>query len=161
MKRYRQQRYFNYTVQVGAGWQFAPKSSARVAVDYGPLTVSVKGGNVDFTVFSTAIDYMWNVGHVMMGYDPERRYEVQLFLGPVVTMRSNSSRETSDEELNNSKTLFGVELGTQLGYHLTNRIKLFAEPKVRFLSGNGLLRQSTIQGRDIITSLTLGSSYSF
>ena len=161
VKRYRQQRYFNYTAMAGFGWQFAPNSAARLALDYGPLTVSVKGGNVDFTMMSASIDYMWNVGNVMMGYDPERKYDVQLLFGPVATMRSGSSRETSDEELNKGKTLFGLSLGSQLSYQVAPHFKVFAEPKVRFLSGNGLLRQSTIQGKDIITSLTFGTSYSF
>ena len=97
----------------------------------------------------------------MMGYDPERKYDVQLLFGPVATMRSGSSRETSDEELNKGKTLFGLSLGSQLSYQVAPHFKVFAEPKVRFLSGNGLLRQSTIQGKDIITSLTFGTSYSF
>lgn len=161
VKRYRQQRYFNYTALVGIGRILTPTSAVRLAVDYGPLTVSVKGGNVDFTMIGVGLDYLVNVSNLMMGYDPERKYDVQLLIGPAATMRSSSSRETSDEELNKGKTLFGAEIGTQLSYRVAPRFQVFAEPKVRFLSGNGLLRQSTVQGKDLITSVVLGTNFRF
>ena len=63
--------------------------------------------------------------------------------------------------MNKSKTLFGVELGTQLAYRVAPRFQVFAEPKVRMLSGNGLLRQSNVQGKDIITSLVIGTNFRF
>ena len=161
VKRYRQQRYFNYTAMAGIGRIFTPTSSVRLAVDYGPLTVSAKGGNVDFTMIGVGLDYLLNVGNLMMGYDPDRKYDVQLLIGPAATMRSASSVETSDEDLNKSKTLFGVELGTQLAYRVAPRFQVFAEPKVRMLSGNGLLRQSNVQGKDIITSVVIGTNFKF
>ena len=112
-------------------------------------------------MIGVGVDYMLNVSNLMMGYDPERKYDVQLLFGPAAMMRSSSSRETSDEELNKGKTLFGAELGTQLSYRVASRFQVFAEPKVRFLSGNGLLRQSNVQGKDLITSLVIGTNFRF
>ena len=103
VKRYRQQRYFNYTAMAGIGRILTPTSSVRLAADYGPLTVSVKGGNVDFTMIGVGVDYLLNISNLMMGYDPDRKYDVQLLFGPAAMMRSGSSRETSDEELNKGK----------------------------------------------------------
>lgn len=161
VKRYRQQRYFNYTAMAGIGRILTHTSSVRLAADYGPLTVSVKGGNVDFTMIGVGVNYLLNISNLMMGYDPDRKYDVQLLFGPTAMMRSSSSRETSDEELNKGKTLFGAELGTQLSYRVASRFQVFAEPKVRFLSGNGLLRQSNVQGKDLITSLVIGTNFRF
>lgn len=159
-KRYELKRHFNYQAMLAAGRILSPISSARVAVDFSPLSVDMKGGAVSYNMASGSVDYLLNLSNLMMGFDSERKYDVQLLAGMVASMRLSPSGEVPDEDMNKSKLFIGGELGVQASYKVSSRFKVFLEPLIR-IYGKKLLKQSTIQGTDMMMSLQAGTSFSF
>lgn len=159
-KRYELKRHFNYQAMLAAGRIFTPISSARVAVDFSPLSVDMKGGAASYNMVSGSVDYLLNLSNLMMGFDAERKYDVQLLAGLVASMRLAPSDEVSDEDMNKSKLFMGGELGVQTSYKVSSRFKVFLEPLIR-IYGKKLLKQSSIQGTDIVIALRAGTCFSF
>ena len=93
---------------------------------------------------SGSLDYMLNLTNLMTGYDPERKYDVQLFAGIVASMRLKQDNHF----------FIGGEAGLQTSYQVSRRFK------VRFY-GKELLMQDNVQGRDVMMSLHAGTSFSF
>lgn len=159
-KRYELKRHFNYQAMLAAGRILSPISSARVSVDFSPLSVDMKGGAASYNMASGSIDYLLNLSNLMMGFDSERKYDVQLLAGLVASMRLAPSEEVPDEDMNKSKLFIGGELGVQASCKVSPRFKVFLEPQIR-IYGKKLLKQSTIQGTDMLMSLRAGTSFSF
>ena len=136
MKRYELKRYFGYQAMINAGRIFTPLSSLRLGADYTPLSTDLKGENVKYDMASGSLDYMLNLTNLMTGYDPERKYDIQLFAGIVASVRMQTS------------------------YRVGRRFKVFLEPKIR-IYGKELLMQDNVQGSDIMMSLNAGTSFSF
>lgn len=150
MKRYEPKRYFNYMATISAGRIFTPLSSLRLAADYGPLSTDWKGKTLEYDMASGSLDYMLNLTNLMTGYDPERKYDVQLFAGIVASMRMKHE----------NRFFIGGEAGLQTSYRVGRRFKVFLEPKIR-IYGKELLMQDNVQGSDIMMSLNAGTSFSF
>ena len=131
MKRYEPKRNFNYQAMIAAGRTFTPLSS-------------------EYNMASGSLDYMLNLTNLMTGYDPERKYDVQLFAGIVASMRLKQD----------NRFFIGGEAGLQTSYQVSRRFKVFLEPKIRFY-GKELLMQDNVQGRDVMMSLHAGTSFSF
>lgn len=162
MKRFRLKNYLDYQAMVAAGYNFSPLSAARVSGDFGPYSIDLKSTAVKYNMATVGLDYLFNIGNLMMGYDPERKYDVQLLAGAVGSMRMKPSIEIDDEDMNKSKFFLGAELGMNLSYRIVDflNLKVFLEPKIRFYSKE-LLQQSSIQGVDMMTMMHLGATYSF
>lgn len=150
MKRYEPKRYFDYMATISAGRIFTPLSSLRLAADYGPLSTDRKGKTLEYDMASGSLDYMLNLTNLMTGYDPERKYDVQLFAGIVASMRMKHE----------NRFFIGGEAGLQTSYRVGRRFKVFLEPKIR-IYGKELLIQDNVQGSDIMMSLNAGTSFSF
>ena len=150
MKRYEPKRYFDYMATISAGRIFTPLSSLRLATDYGPLSTDRKGKTLEYDMASGSLDYMLNLTNLMTGYDPERKYDVQLFAGIVASMRMKHE----------NRFFIGGEAGLQTSYRVGRRFKVFLGPKIR-IYGKELLIQDNVQGSDIMMSLNAGTSFSF
>lgn len=159
-KRYELKRHFNYQAMLSAGRILTPISSARVSMDFNPLSVDMKGGTISYNIASGSVDYLLNLSNLMMGFDSERKYDVQLLAGLVASMRLAPSDEVPDEDMNKSKLFIGGELGVQASYKVSPHFNIFLEPQIR-IYGKRLLKQSTIQGTDMLMSLRAGTSFSF
>lgn len=85
---------------------------------------------------SGSLDYMLNLTNLMTGYDPERKYDVQLFAGIVASMRMKHE----------NRFFIGGEAGLQTSYRVGRRFKVFLEPKIR-IYGKELLMQDNVQER--------------
>lgn len=150
MKRYEPKRNFNYQAMIAAGRTFTPLSSLRFGADFGPFSAELKGKAIEYNMASGSLDYMLNLTNLMTGYDPERKYDVQLFAGIVASMRLKQD----------NRFFIGGEAGLQTSYQVSRRFKVFLEPKIRFY-GKELLMQDNVQGRDVMMSLHAGTSFSF
>ena len=84
MKRYEPKRYFDYMVTASVGRIFTPLSSLRLAADYGLCPQTGKGKPWIMIWQAEALTICWNLTNLMTGYDPERKYDVQLFAGIVL-----------------------------------------------------------------------------
>lgn len=150
MKRYELKRYFDYQAMINAGRIFTPLSSLRLGADYTPLSTDLKGETVKYDMASGSLDYMLNLTNLMTGYDPERKYDIQLFAGVVASVRMQHE----------SHFFIGGEAGLHTSYRVSRRFKVFLEPKIR-IYGKELLMQDNVQGSDIMMSLNAGTSFSF
>lgn len=150
VKRYALKRYFDYQAIITAGRIFTPLSSLRLGIDFGPFSVDLKEGEAKYNMPSGSLDYMLNLTNLMMGYDPERKYDVQLFAGIVASMRLKQE----------NSFFIGGEAGLQAFYQVSRRFKVFLEPKIR-IYGKELLMQNNVQGKDIMMSLHTGTCFSF
>ena len=150
MKRYELKRYFGYQAMINAGRIFTPLSSLRLGADYTPLSTDLKGKTVKYDMASGSLDYMLNLTNLMTGYDPERKYDIQLFAGVVASVRMQHE----------SRFFIGGEAGLHTSYRVNRRFKVFLEPKIR-IYGKELLMQDNVQGSDIMMSLNAGTSFSF
>ena len=150
MKRYELKRYFGYQAMINAGRIFTPLSSLRLGADYTPLSTDLKGKTVKYDMASGSLDYMLNLTNLMTGYDPERKYDIQLFAGVVASVRMQHE----------SRFFIGGEAGLHTSYRVNSRFKVFLEPKIR-IYGKELLMQDNVQGSDIMMSLNAGTSFSF
>ena len=99
---------------------------------------------------SGSLDYMLNLTNLMAGYDPERKYDIQLFAGVVASMRLKQE----------NRFFIGGEAGLQAAYRVSSRFNVFLEPKIR-VYGKELLMQDNVQGKDVMISLHAGTSFSF
>ena len=150
MKRYELKRYFGYQAMINAGRIFTPLSSLRLGADYTPLSTDLKGKTVKYDMASGSLDYMLNLTNLMTGYDPERKYDIQLFAGVVASVRMQHE----------SRFFIGGEAGLHTSYRVNRRFKVLLEPKIR-IYGKELLMQDNVQGSDIMMSLNAGTSFSF
>ena len=160
MKRFRLKNYLDYNAMIAAGYTLTPLSTVRISGDFGPFSIDLKSRAIKYNMPTVGLDYMLNLTNLMMGYDPERKYDIQLLAGMVGSLRMKPSQELADEELKKSRFFLGAETGVQASYQINNHFKVFLEPKVRFYSKE-LLMQSSIQGSDTMLLLHAGTTYTF
>lgn len=212
MKRYELKNSYGYQAAAHIGRVISPLSAFRLGGDFGPLTVDIKGGTKKYNLATISLDYMLNVTNLMTEYEPDRKWEAEIFAGLAATMRMKPSlpkpdvpetpeapevpeipedtpkdpigftRATEDgepnvptndstngkvdnpayteDDLNKSGFHFGAQVGMQLSYKLTPKIKLYIEPKMRFY-GKELLMHNNVSGMDVMMSMQLGASYRF
>ena len=160
MKRFRLKNYLDYNAMIAAGYTLTPLSTVRISGDFGPFSIDLKSRAIKYNMPTVGLDYMLNLTNLMMGYDPERKYDIQLLAGMVGSLRRKPSQELADEELKKSRFFLGAETGVQASYQINNHFKVFLEPKVRFYSKE-LLMQSSIQGSDTMLLLHAGTTYTF
>lgn len=159
VKRYELKHYFDYQAMLAVGRIFTPLSSLRFGIDFGPLSVDLKKGALKYNMASVSLDYLMNITNLMMAYNPERKFDVELFAGLVASMRLKPETDI-DSDLTRSRLFVGGEVGLQASYQVSRRFKVFVEPKIRFY-GKELLLQNYVQGKDVMTSLHAGTSFSF
>lgn len=68
-----------------------------------------------------SFDYMYSLSNAMLGMNPYRRFDFQLFAGPALLM---SGILEGDFESN-----YGLNAGAQLAWHMNNQFDWFLEPR--------------------------------
>ena len=132
-------------IGVSGGRQFFPCSGARVGLDYTALP-GRNGGDAR-KLISVSADYLFDITHFMGGYNPERKFGVEILAGPVLAFGSEPN-----------KTTFGVEGGLHFYYKLVKGFGVFAEPRMRMYTKN------ILAGGDLTpmhAAFSVGTSYRF
>lgn len=146
-KRYSAQK-LGPIFDVSAGRQFTPYSALRGGVEF--MSVSTRYDKErTFSYASLALDYMIGLSNIMAGYDEERPFGAELFVGPVCSFG-----------LNGGGTHFGLEGGARVYYKMQNGFDLYAEPKFRAYTGN-FMNYKSYKGTPLMMSFSLGTSYHF
>lgn len=155
----------DYTAALAGELHLTPYTGLRLMADYTRLTdndiysytqrryeleqpryrtglVSAKYDYLDFSV-----DYLFNIGTLLQGYDKERRWNLAFAVGPVFSMRINESFQIAEGEsvldatqatppiIDNSKSLpiaWGAQLGIPVGYRIGGSWEVLFEPRARF-----------------------------
>lgn len=127
------------------GRQLFPCSGVRAGLDYTALPGT---DGVDARkLFTLSADYLFDITHFMGGYNPDRKFGVEMLGGPLLSFGSEPN-----------KTTFGVEGGLHFSYKLLKGFGIFAEPRLR------LYFKDIYAARDLTpvhAALLVGSSYRF
>ncbi len=132
-------------IGVSGGRQFFPCSGARVGLDYTALPG--RNGADARKLISVSADYLFDITHFMGGYNPERRFGVEILAGPVLAFGSEPN-----------KTTFGLEGGLHCYYKLIKGFGVFAEPRLRYYF------KDIFAGGDLTpvhAAFSVGTSYRF
>ncbi|QIU93893.1 hypothetical protein BacF7301_06925 [Bacteroides faecium] len=132
-------------IGVSGGRQFFPCSGARVGLDYTALPG--RNGADARKLISVSADYLFDITHFMGGYNPERKFGVEILAGPVLAFGSEPN-----------KTTFGLEGGLHFYYKLVKGFGVFAEPRIRMYTKN------ILAGGDLTpvhAAFSVGTSYRF
>ena len=106
-----------------------------------------KNGSDARKLISLSADYLFDVTHFMGGYNPDRKFGVELFAGPVLSFGKEPN-----------KTNIGAEGGVHFYYKLLKGFGVFAEPRLR------LYTKDIWSGGDLTpvhASFSVGTSYRF
>ena len=85
---------------------------------------------------------MMNIRNAFLGYDPQRRLNVYLFVGYNMAVH----QELGDESFWHAHTYVGMEGGAQLEVKILPWLSAFAEEKTTFLSGDPFVTNDFTQG---------------
>lgn len=132
-------------IGVSGGRQFFPCSGARVGLDYTALPG--RNGADARKLISVSADYLFDITHFMGGYNPERKFGVEILAGPVLAFGSEPNKIT-----------FGLEGGLHFYYKLVKGFGVFAEPRMRMYTKN------ILAGGDLTpvhAAFSVGTSYRF
>ena len=132
-------------IGVSGGRQFFPCSGARIGLDY--VALPGKNGSDARKLISLSADYLFDVTHFMGGYNPDRKFGVELLAGPVLSFGKEPN-----------KTNIGAEGGVHFYYKLLKGFGVFAEPRLR------LYTKDIWSGGDLTpvhASFSVGTSYRF
>lgn len=130
------------------GRQFSPYSALRATAEL--MSMSTKYDKErSFLYGSLALDYMLSLSNIMAGYDEERLFGTDVFVGPVCSFG-----------LNGGGTHWGIEGGARVHYNMQNGFDLYVEPKFRTYSGS-FMNYKSYRGVPLMMSFSLGTSYRF
>lgn len=153
-KRYNLKQLVSPTGMVAAGYAFSPLSAVRVGAEYGLFKENGTETNINHQLIGGSLMYMLNLTNLMNGYDPERRFDIQLLAGLTGTACTKV-----DE---NEKTRFtvGERIGLQASYRVYKGLAVFLEPTTTFFPKESMLEWNKL-GSDMLMSLHAGLTYGF
>jgi len=182
---------FNVNAQIGAAYEFAPLSSARLRLEYLRLNSNREMSyNVyDFTnpieyqalfrhtthILSAKLGYMLNVNNLLQGYDANRKLNIFVEAGPMLSWALSRQYQFADGELkggenikmidpdkdvNNAFGLFGCVVAD---YRLTPHWSVLAQSEMSGQVRKGFLQQSgfTSFRRNWLLQVSVGGAYHF
>ncbi len=155
-------------VGLSGEYHFSPYSGVRLTADYAQKVNGMEYGGqpLKYSVahMNTGIDYMFDLSTLLAGYTPERRWDVLLAAGPVLSTRVSSNEELSGKF---DRTTIGVQVGVPVQYHLNQNWGLSLEPRAQLFRIGFLNRlenyaapYATVDGSlNSIANLQLGLKY--
>lgn len=150
------QRYHNrragYSLTVALGRQITPVSGFRIGADVSNLYSwnAASSAWLPRNYLTGTLAYTLDVTNFVAGYDPDRKWNAELFGGPVLTIANGTGKKIHP----------GIEGGGRLGLSLYDNFGIYAEPKFRLYTkrilSNGLAGATPLQ-----MNLSLGTTYRF
>ena len=137
---------------IGWGRKLTALSGVRATFDVGQYQARGKR----FVPFSFAADYMFNMTHWVAGYNPDRIFTLEPFLG----VNYSFAKDALNKEGKNSAGVFGLEAGIHLNFKISPQVSLYLEPKNRLYFGKidpGVLKTSN--GISDAMQISLGAEY--
>ena len=147
--RYGQKRRANVQVTLAGGRQFTPVSGLRLGIDYFHLSTSYgkKLAVHHYAYESAAVDYLLNVTNFVSRFDPSRKFDAELFAGPVLAY-------------GHSSVYFGGQAGLHLSFRLNDFLGLYLEPRLRVYTKD-IVPCEGFDGTRRQASFLLGATYYF
>lgn len=124
-------------VGVSGEYKFSPYSGVRLTADYAQMSngMQYEGKAMKYSVthVNTGIDYMFDLSTLFAGYVPDRRVDVALAAGPVLSTKMS----TTPEEINwcFDNTVMGLQVGIPVQYRVNNNWGISFEPRAQMFRG--------------------------
>ena len=133
-----------------AGYYFNEYSGLMLNEEYQTDAIQLNNGKEQrWKNWMTSVDYQLNVSNYFTGYQPRRRWNMSVMLGPTVAF-------------NSEKTRFGVNAGFQLDYRFSRHLALFYQHRLYWMDKNLYTSdQFYNQAGTVISSMNLGLMYMF
>lgn len=148
-----QRHYINRTAShmanIGLGYWFNSVSGLRLDGNLGTLVSRMPKDHAQINV-SASLNYALNIVNLLAGYDSDRRWDADIFLGPLFGYVSKCD--------NPAKLNFGVQGGGRLSYKLTGNFDFYVEPRMHLYTSR-LFPAGT--GSPAIANLNFGGTYHF
>lgn len=137
-----------YLVNMAFGYRFTPVSALQASGDAGTVFTYMPGEERQVSV-TASLDYMLGLTSLIGGYDSNRKWEFDLFAGPVATVVSRDK---------NRRIYWGLEGGGRLTYKFSDYLGIYAEPKYRLYSSR---IYPVLRGTPAIAIFSGGLTYNF
>lgn len=142
-------RRIGYLAGASLAYKFNPISGLRLTGETG-LVYSRMPKQTSQNVILASLDYVLDMTSVTNGYDKERKWDAEIFAGPVL-LATNASK-------NLGRFYFGLEGGGRLTYNATQNLGVYAEPKARLFTKRVFPVGS---GTPLVAGMSMGVSYKF
>lgn len=189
--------HFDFSAGVAGEMQLTPYSAARLMADYSRLTHrgvykmtqhhDVLGEDVSSYGLATAkygylnlsADYLFNISTLLQGYTYDRKFDIALAMGPVMTIRLNEQGDMNEAEglldfegddkvastpqidySSVANHAFGFQVGIPVAYRLNSNLDFFFEPRARFYASD-FIDNYRVGGLTKILNTQVGVKYAF
>ena len=146
------------TAGISGEYHFTPYSGIRLTADYAEVTngSNYAGKAMRVGHFNTGFDYMFDLSTLFAGYSSDRRLDVSLAAGPVLSSKTASNNEYVKQL---AKSDVGAQVGFPVQYHVTKNFGISLEPRAQaFLNSN---YAGINGGRNLIMNVQMGMKYTF
>lgn len=142
-------RAISHMANIGIGYWFNSISGLRLDGNLGTLITRMPE-NLSQVNVSSSLNYTLNIVNLMEGYNSERKWNAEVFLGPLLGF--------VNEPVKPLKLNFGIQGGGRLSYRLSENFDFYAEPRFHIYTRR-LFPVNT--GSPAIANLNFGGTYHF
>ena len=146
------------SVGVSGEYHFTPYSGVRFTADYAEVTngMAYNGKGMRVGHINTGIDYMFDLSTLFAGYTPDRRLDVSLAAGPVLSARTSDG---NDHVKQLAESSVGAQVGLPVQYHVTKNLGVSLEHRLQVFSHRNYAGING--GRNWINNIQMGVKYTF
>ncbi len=149
-----QQRHFinraiSHMANIGVGYWFNSVSGLRLDGNMGTAISRMPNDLAQVNV-SSSLNYTLNIVNLLAGYDNERRWDAEVFLGPLFGYVAKTGHPL--------KLNYGMQAGGRLSYKVSGNFDFYAEPRMHAYAKR-LFPDNT--GAIAIANLNFGATYHF
>ena len=173
-KRFQDKSYLDYQAGAFVGYNLTPIHGASFHADLNRISMDMENGYRQFNMISAALAYRFNVLNAIQGYIPDKKIDVNVLVGPVVTMRKNAKNNAminvndpfgdyesiSNATIQDNKICIGGQFALETTYNVNEQIGVFLRPQIRIYPSS-ILPSEHISGWRKIIACQIGASYSF
>lgn len=148
-QRHHYNRTVGHSANMGVGYLFNSVSGMRVDLNTGTVT---SRDPEELSQINTAVslNYVFNITNLFNGYDTSRRWNVEMFVGPLVGGVT--------ENYTDKKAAFGIHAGGRVSYSPTEGFDFYLEPR---MYGYTKRLFPMLSGSPAVANLNFGSAYHF
>lgn len=148
-QRHHYNRTVGHSANIDIGYLFNPVSGIRVDLNTGTVT-SHDPEELSQINTAASVNYVFNITNLFNGYDMDRRWNVEMFAGPLFGGVT--------ENYTDKKLAFGIHAGGRVSYSPTEGFDFYLEPRMY-----GYTRRlfPMLSGSPAVANLNFGSTYHF
>lgn len=174
-KSYNETFYIDYQLGALFTYLFTPTHSVGLHLDVNRVSMDQQNGYRQYNLITTGLQYRYDLTNQVLGYDPERKVQMQFFAGPLLTFRRQPITSVSntvpdnyygdydiifgnEEEQEKKTSVFpGLEAGFTVQFNLKENFGFYVSPQLRIYPSD--LLKNDLPGADKICSVMAGFTF--